>query len=142
MKRLIAIPLMFLYLISTSGTMLQLHFCNQKIESWSINTSAKDDCFAESEMANTQPSSFKFENQSCCSDQTVIVKTITDQISPTSLKILQFTTPAIVPNKIILSQFQLPSSLAANVVFDSNAPPGLWQEIPLFKLHQRFTYYG
>ena len=144
MKRFIAIPLMILYLISISGTMVQLHFCNQKVSSWAINTvTAEDDCCETTEIESCHTENvFKYEDQSCCSDQTVIVKTIADQISPPNFKAVFFATPAIVPTRILIPEFELPHNLSANVVFNANAPPGLWQQIPLFKLHKRFTYYG
>jgi len=128
-------------MLAVSGTMIQIHFCDKKVESWTVNT-PKTACCCEEGIASVQQSTLKIESQDCCSDRTIIAQTVSDQISNTPVQFQFSDLHAIIPAKIILPEFQLPVSLAANAVFESNAPPGLWQEIPLYKLHQRFTYYG
>lgn len=139
MKRFLAIPLMFLYIFSVSGAMIQIHFCQQKVESWSINTTAQPCCCETSPFLSNQGS---ITDEDCCSDQTIVLKTEGDQLSVSAFQILFSHFQADLPARITFNTFQLPADLAVNTVYYANAPPGLWQGIPLFKLLQRFTYYG
>jgi hypothetical protein len=137
MRRFLAIPLFLLYLTAVSGVMVQVHYCGQKIQSWKINTSAKS-CCCEDETATQHPP--KIDN--CCNNKTFIVKVIQDQAPinafPFSFPELQTGVTATFP--VIV--FQVLSASVSGQSNQANAPPGLWQNMPLYKLHQRFTFYG
>ncbi|HET8573536.1 MAG TPA: hypothetical protein VFL76_06660 [Edaphocola sp.] len=78
----------------------------------------------------------------CCHHPTVVVKTIHHQIiDRADFSILHQLQQAVAGIFFNFSESTLPD----NVRFESNlanAPPGSWQNIPLYKLHQRFTFYG
>lgn len=144
MKKLIAIPLLVLYITAISGMMLQFHFCGSKLSSWSVNhTEASCCCGADA----TKDADAKKENSKkdddCCKDKTITLKIKQEQNRGNQVE-LQFTafqiallpkaTPTFVPT-VALKNF-------THTSYRANAPPGRWQDIPLYKLHTRFTYYG
>jgi len=135
LKRILTIPLLFIYIIAVSGVMIQLHYCGQELESWNLYADkagcADDGCGDESE-----------ENDGCCKDEVVVAKTVNDQNTVSQ----QFF-------KFISGQEALPvyythciecidSHGIATLQYSPNAPPGPWQNIPLYKLHSNLTYYG
>jgi len=141
MKRLIAIPLLILYLTAVSGAMIQIHYCGSKIASWIINKSVQSCCCEAG--GHKKPASSLIEKKDCCSNKTITLKIAETQNSVskatgflsglgTSASI-----PVIIPHDI---QFYTPA--IQHIGYRSNAPPGRWQNIPLYKLHSSFTYYS
>lgn len=117
--------------------MIQLHYCGQELESWNLfadNDGCMDDnCGDEST-----------ENDDCCKDELVVAKVNNEQNVAQQLvfKFIAADYNAIFPNHQF---FQLASEVAAQQhtsTNTANAPPGLWQNIPLYKLNSNFTYYG
>lgn len=137
MKKLIVIPIMFLYLLAVSGVLIHMHYCGQQLESWGMyvkNDGCKDD------VCTDEPA----EEEGCCKDKTIVAKVSTEQNVVHFFKL-----------QVSASEWVLPSQpeypVAYNISFSANeqhmkgmpnAPPGRWQNIPLFKLHSSFTYYG
>jgi len=137
MKKLLIIPAMFLYLIAVSGILIQLHYCGQELDSWNVyveNEGCTDgDCGDESE-----------PEHSCCDDKVIAAKLSSAQNTVKVFKLKQYELYAL-PSTI--PQIWQPAEVSITVAdqainFLANAPPGLWQQIPLFKLHSSFTYYG
>lgn len=136
MKKFFVIPIMFIYLLAVSGLMVTAHYCGQEIESLSFfsdnNKCIGGDC-------NDKPE----ESDGCCKDKTIAAKVTNDQdaVSAFKLKPQPAEFAALPPNV-----YSLPNDVVLatiNVIsYSANAPPGLWQDIPLFKLHSSFTYYG
>lgn len=125
-----------IYLIAVSGVMIELHYCGQELESWELfakNDGCEDDACGDEST----------ENDGCCKDELVIAKVNHEQnvVSQLVLKLLQSDYDALLPQYMAL-----PHSAATNdvsqLVYSPNAPPGLWQNIPLYKLNSNFTYYG
>lgn len=145
MKKLIAIPLLFLYLTAVSGMMVQIHFCGEVVSSWKVNEKAPSCCCADDQKRSNGESDQQriAEDSDCCSDKTITLKIAQDQNKVAeaqfSLNVLQLTGPVIFYALPELTRF--PAAAPLNV-YQANAPPGLWQDIPLYKLHSRFTYYG
>lgn len=145
MKKLIAIPLLVLYLVAISGMMVQLHFCGDRLSSWNINKAHVACCCGDAS-ANTQASKSRVAEagtKNCCSDKVITLKIAQDQFRAGDIQ-AQLTALQLVP------ALALPAFFAVDVrplpherpVYRANAPPGPWQHIPLYKLHSRFTYYG
>jgi len=135
LKRILTIPLLFLYIIAISGVMIQLHYCGQELESWQMfaeNAGCADDgCGDEST-----------ENDGCCKDEVVIAKINQDQNTASQLVLKLMAVQAISP---VYHDFHIENISAAKagiLTHSPNAPPGRWQGIPLYKLHSSFTYYG
>ncbi|MBS1774093.1 MAG: hypothetical protein JST82_14635 [Bacteroidetes bacterium] len=136
MKRLLVIPIMFLYIFAVSGVMVSAHYCGKQLESWKMYaqaTGCKDDvCSDKPEM-----------EEGCCKDKVVVAKVSTDQNIVNFFK-LQLTADWILP---VNPEYLTPEKVSFACVnrhntYQPNAPPGRWQNIPLFKLHSSFTYYG
>jgi len=138
-KRILVIPIMFLYLLAVSGVMIHLHYCGSTLESFTFYT--KTDGCGEGECGDESKKS-----DDCCKDKVIASKVSVDQHFSDGLKLKQSPIedfPAVVPvlYSVISSQF-IPACSYKTTGNQSNAPPGLWQHIPLYKLHSNFTYYG
>lgn len=136
LKRLITIPFLFIYIIAVSGVMMELHYCGQELASMSLFSEndgcADDGCGDEST-----------ENDGCCKDEVVVAKVVNDQNIATQ-QLLKFIDAGYDANKpeftLVLSNVLVEK--AGVLPYSSNAPPGFWQNIPLYKLYTNFTYYG
>ena len=137
MKRILVIPVLFLYILAVSGIMIHIHYCGQVLESWSVYAKSDgcDDgaCGDESEEAD-----------SCCKDKIIASKISQDQHITDGLKLKQsaFSLQAVLSASIQANEELLPRLTRQAVSAQPNAPPGPWQQIPLYKLHSRLTYYG
>lgn len=138
MKRLFVIPMMILYLLSVSGVLISLHYCGQTLENWSVYADVggcedEEGCVEDPGAADE-----------CCNNKTVASKVSHDQHLAESLKfkISAALSDHIAPTLLATATHWFVSNDNAKVPYFSNAPPGLWQYIPLYKLHSRLTYYG
>lgn len=136
MKRFLVIPLLTVYLIAASGILINLHYCGEQLEAWDVYADkagcAGDECGDESE-----------DNDGCCKDEIVLAKIDQEQDTPQSyiFKLLSIggDSPAVLP----ALEFEIGyDHQSVGVQQQPNAPPGLWQSIPLYKLYTQYTYYG
>lgn len=136
MKRFLVIPIMFIYLLAASGVMITLHYCGPQVESWAVYAEGDGcdggECGDESE-----------KNDDCCKDEVITAKMSADQevVFAFKLKLSAEALPAILP------YYPYENAAGSKAVVKAtahqpNAPPGLWQNIPLYKLHSGFIYYG
>lgn len=145
MRKFIAIPLLILYIIAVSGTMVQIHFCGSKVSSWKINEEHAACCCSKEEPVTAKGlAAFATPDDDCCSSKIVTLKIAQDQNKESKVELQLTASDAFVA---VLPHFNIPAfvgftSEATEEVYQSNAPPGRWQDIPLYKLHTRFTYYG
>lgn len=143
MKKYIAIPLFFVYFLAVTGVMIQQVCCNMDRQPLMVATTempAGHSCCSKAPVEKTTKSSLKDKNN-CCKHQTVVVKTIHDQLSEKAQQLLfSFQASPALANNFVYTGIvpELPVYVSNRI----NAPPGIWQNIPLYKLHQRFTYYG
>lgn len=137
MKRLLVIPIMFMYLLAVTGVMIHAHYCGQELESWNVyveNSGCPDgECGDES----TEP-------DGCCKDEVIAAKVSYDQDVVSSFKVKATAAEwvAIPTSSFYWVKEQVVFSTIALKDNRANAPPGIWQQIPLYKLHSSFTYYG
>lgn len=136
MKKLLVIPILLLYIIATSGISVSLHFCGDDVASWALTGKASGCEDASCDMA--APS-----EDNCCKDKIIKVNVDDEQVIVKALQWdnnqLLFVTPTIfhgVLNNVVYQGYQ------PSVAHAANAPPGLWQSIPLYKLFSSFAYYG
>jgi hypothetical protein len=137
MKRLLVIPVMFLYLVAVSGILIHTHYCGKQLESWQVYVKSDEGC--TDDVCTDNPA----EEEGCCKDEVVVAKVTVDQNIVDFFK-LQLSQDWALP---LQPQYFVPQNntvaLAAKQTTNMpNAPPGRWQNIPLFKLHSSFTYYG
>lgn len=118
-----------------TGVMIQLHYCGQQLESWGLFADkagcADDDCGDES-----------MENDGCCKDEVVVAKVSQDQNTAQQLVLKLMAVDAAIP---FCPHFNIEEvAIVKSGIYEHapNAPPGLWQDIPLYKLHSSLTYYG
>lgn len=137
MKKFFVIPIMFIYLLAVSGIMVTVHYCGQEMESLSF-FSKSDQC--DENECNDEPG----KSDGCCQDKTVAAKVTNDQNAVNSFKLKLQTAEAgiILASNQYIIQNDARSGSAVVLSYTANAPPGLWQSIPLFKLYSSFTYYG
>lgn len=142
MKRFIAIPLLVLYLVAVSGTMVQLHFCGSKLSSWNLNKAGASCCCGDEEELAYRKA--PVNDDDCCRNKTITLKITQDQHKTGnvwfSLAGMQLALPASGTTFGLPEVATLP--VQVKEAYQANAPPGPWQGIPLYKLHSRLTYYG
>ncbi|MBL7718404.1 MAG: hypothetical protein JNL72_06185 [Flavipsychrobacter sp.] len=135
MKKYLVIPLLFLYLLSVSGIVYYAHYCGSSLVSIGVYTESAgcedSGCGDESE-----------EPDDCCKDEVVTAKVVQDQNSNEIYKLKLSSLHVVLPLPQYDSYYADISVHHIAKVHHANAPPGLWQSLPLYKLHSRFTYYG
>jgi hypothetical protein len=128
---------MFLYILAVSGIMVHAHYCGEVLESWTVYLKAAGcddgDCGDESD-----------EPDGCCEDKVIAYKVTNDQyqVDAFKIKLQALQIEALATNDYYLVLRSSFDSQRAVRTYQSNAPPGLWENIPLFKLHSSFNYYG
>ncbi len=129
---------MFLYLLAVSGVLIHTHYCGKQLESWQVYVKSDDGC--KDDVCTDDPD---MEN-GCCKDETIVAKVNTDQniVSFFTIKLTAFDWDVPPVPQQYFAQKAIEFIGEKPVTGRPNAPPGLWQNIPLFKLHSRFTYYG
>jgi hypothetical protein len=73
MKKLLLSILTLVYLVSTSGAMLETHFCMGKLADWSIGHTQSDTC-GTCGMEKSEE-----QDNGCCTDERTFIKNTTDQ---------------------------------------------------------------
>jgi hypothetical protein len=144
MKKFFAIPLIVLYLVAVSGMMVQLHFCGSKLSSWEVNK-PKASCCCESgaQKKEATTASLSKKAMDCCQDKTITLKIAQDQNTASHMQLqLQSVQVAMLPLPMSVYVSSGIPAKPLTPAYQANAPPGRWQNIPLYKLHSRFTYYG
>lgn len=139
MKRLLAIPLLFLYTIAISGMMVQLHFCGDELSSWAVNATKAACCCEESGQKDALQS---LNDKDCCKDQTIDLKISQEQNTVAAITFILHGLQTGMIAQPVFEQFTATLIEPEHAAYAANAPPGSWQQIPLYKLHQRFTFYG
>lgn len=138
MRKFLAIPLLFLYTLAVSGVMVQMHFCGSDLESWNV-TAANNACCCENTDAPVQRAE---DRDDCCTDKTLIVKTVQDQYLGNGIQLLFGDLQPVHTPANITFDWELPAAGQQFTSYRSKAPPGLWQNIPLFLLHQHIIVYS
>jgi hypothetical protein len=148
MQRFIAIFLLFMYSLSVSGSVVQLHFCKNNIEAITFSAEDYNKCCCvpkDRESNNTSISELNISTaKSCCSDTKIQLAIGLDQSVAQSnwevLKVLQAQMPDAA---VFYTNAPAPTTLFFDKSFPANAPPlGIWQGIPLYKLYSSLVYYG
>lgn len=134
-----------MYSLSVSGSVVQMHFCGQEIESISFQEGSKSCCCAA---AATRESAAGHhvgkQEKSCCDNLAISFKISGDQHIEAAKQLHFLQTVAVAEPLIHYISCETPYVAGATKeTYDANAPPpGLWQNMPLYKLFQRIVYYG
>lgn len=127
---------MLIYMLAVSGILIHMHYCGKQLSSWNVYSISKGcvdkDCGDEGGRPDN-----------CCKDKVIAAKVVHDQNVSQAFS-FQFATSAILPaNPFYSVRYQEePFEEAVVNVYQANAPPGPWQQIPLYKLFSSFTYYS
>jgi hypothetical protein len=143
MKKMFAILILFMYSLSVSGSVVQMHFCGQEIESISFLESNKSCCCAAAKDKSADQHISK-QDKDCCDNVAISLKISADQHVEAAKQLQLLQTVAAVPPLLHYAVYEAPYVAGVEQAsYDANAPPpGLWQDIPLYKLFQRIVYYG
>jgi hypothetical protein len=136
MKKILVIPVMLIYILAVSGVWVNAHYCGGQLESWDVFSSSggcsDDDCSEEEETP-----------EGCCSEKMISSKLSLDQQYPEVQKIVRI---AVLESPFQIEFNILPKISSGNcpvsLCYFPKAPPGLWQQISLYKLHSGFIFYG
>ena len=115
-KKFIAAILTLIYLGSTTGATVHMHYCMGKVESWTLVAHDEKNCDNCGMKLATE------KDKSCCKDEKRFYKNQTDQQAAQGIILLQqFSAASTIPQG-----FELPAALHAsfrNGIPHSNAPP-------------------
>ncbi|MFT4062816.1 MAG: hypothetical protein QM642_10730 [Edaphocola sp.] len=138
MKKFVAINLLVLYLVAVSDTMVQLHFCGNRLTTWNINNTQPACC------CKTSAKTDGIKKEDCCKNKVITLKLAGSQnVQPKLLPAFNdFVALLPAPTGFSFPEKFLSGSTGISVYRGKAPPPGIWQNIPLYKLHARFTYYG
>lgn len=127
---------MVLYLFMVTGVMVNLHYCGQQIADWNIFGKTDGCGIAGCNKSSKKP-------HKCCKEKVIVVK-LTDEQHTVKLNSIIWSVDFIqIINNVISPHYSFSIiQTSENQSFNANAPPGLWQKIPLYKLHSRLTYFG
>jgi hypothetical protein len=130
MKYLV-IPLMFFYALAVSGITVHAHYCGKHLVSWALYAKGNDCGSCEKE-----------KKKNCCKDKVVSLKVSQEQKNVTPFQSENSVTDLVLPKTFFISYNAKFLLTYRSINHFTNAPPGLWQSIPLYKLNSSFTYYG
>ncbi len=133
MRKYISIFLLSVYALAVSGFVIKLHYCEGDLKAWSVNADKVACCCDGDEFSENI-------NTDCCSDDEIKLKLDQDYNTNIAFNLSDLQI-AIVPT--IYSDFVFAEAIADNTIsiYNANAPPGLWENIPLYKLHSSYTFY-
>ena len=128
MKKFIVSILAVLYLSSSIGATVHLHYCMDKLIGWSLEHQ-KDNRCSKCGMIKKQ------KGKACCKDEYKQLKLQNDQKAAASYQATQLSSVAILTNFFISPSVNLPSLAEENPL--SHAPPGS-KSIPLYIRYKVF----
>ena len=122
MKKVFAILLAIIYMVSVSGASLHFHYCMGKMQNWSIGyDNSKEDC----------PVCGMTQKKGCCEDQHHSVQTDKQYSASTvSISISKITIEPLHHAEQFISLIE--SSNSTTHSYLANAPPGRVFTVPLF----------
>lgn len=135
-KRYFVIPVILLYMLAVCGVLINVHYCGQQLASWNV--------YLDTEGCAGACGNESDPDHNCCKDETVTVKVSEDHsISSWKYK-FSGEEPYLLPAALtgfpeVYSHLRVDATVIAHL---PQPPPGIWQDIPLYKLFSRLTYYG
>jgi hypothetical protein len=140
-RNLLSIFLLSLYTIATSGAIVQMHYCGSNLAYWDISinntdTDIQNCCCA----ATVNPCSG--EEKTCCSDNKITLKIQQEYKNTTFNYEIVFLAPALLSQQTYPIFQDASFQTAPRYLFPyPNAPPSIWQNIPLYTLHQSWKLF-
>ncbi len=136
MKKVLAAILAFVYLSTSMGATIHLHYCMGKLASWGLIDHESKNCTECGMVKNTSPSRGISEKMDCCRDEHMQIKIDKDQkLFPSEFFKYNYLSPAIALNDNSVKSTKAVSISEAYP--NTNAPP-LSDKLPLFILYCNF----
>ena len=126
MKKITAILLLFIFLITNSGMAIAVHFCGKKLASIDFFSSDKHNC----------PCSKKAMKPGCCKDKTITLKAINDLT-----KVNQLALKVNTPKLVLATINQIEILTAPHFQYSSSEfyhPPPNKSKLPIHLLNRVF----
>jgi hypothetical protein len=136
MKKVFATILAFIYLSSSMGATVHLHYCMGKLASWGLIDHESKSCTLCGMVKKTSGPKHMAAKMDCCRDEHKQIKTDKDQ----KLVPSEFFKYNDLSQAISLNEPALQSALAFSISIEypkTNAPP-LSGKLPLFVLYRNF----
>jgi hypothetical protein len=136
MKKVLATILAFIYLSSSMGATIHLHYCMGKLASWGLINHESKNCERCGMVKKTAASQSMSAKMDCCRDEHKQIKTDKDQkLSPSEFFKCNNLSQAIVLNEPAI---QCIKALSISIVYpNTNAPP-LFDKLPRFIVFRNF----
>lgn len=137
MRTFLSIFLFVLYTIATSGAVVSMHYCGEKLASWeiSMHSTESHNCCDNEEMACSE------EQKSCCQDDVLTLKIQKEYKLPVlALQLTDFSV-AVLPTPLYIHNNNVSIAVTPYIIPFSNAPPGNWQGRSLFTLYQSWKLF-
>jgi hypothetical protein len=116
MKKVITAILAVLYLVTSTGATVHMHYCMGKLADWGLGHNKSKTC-AECGMKKSDE-----KDNGCCKDEHKFVKNDSDQkIAESGFQVMQFTSVALQVSFFETPENNIPSVTEENPI--SHAPP-------------------
>ncbi len=136
MKKILVSILALIYLSTSIGATVHLHFCMGKLLSWGFIAHESKDCDFCGMPKNADNNHCFSAKNGCCKDESRQIKTGGDQkISSSGLQLLNVFTQSVVNSHLGQADFRIPSLVIAYPV--NHAPP-LKGKVAVFLLNRNF----
>ena len=127
MKKFAVAILAFVYLGTTVGVTMHIHYCMDKVASWGLVNKESKSC------SNCGMEKSEQKNKGCCKDKHSFYKNNTDQkVTESTLQAIQLMAAGMPASFTEISSFGFPSVTEENPI--SHAPP-LDHDIPIYILN-------
>ena len=128
------IILALLIFISSTGFVLNMHYCQDELKSMAIYFEAEA-CHQEKEMAscpmhNAENHHGEKESKGCCDDETEYLKSETDQIA-TASEVEINVNPVLLSALLVALQIELPSIDTQSLQYFNYKPPLIVCDLPV-----------
>lgn len=130
MKKFTVVILALLYITTSTGATLNMHYCMGKLADWDLGHNSSKNCgFCGMEKGNEK-------DNGCCKDEQKLIKNDTDQkFTESSFFLFRFLSPAELTGFAVMPLIRIASLQELNPV--SNAPPRC-TDLPIYKRNRTF----
>ena len=136
MKKILAAILAFIYLSTSMGATLHLHYCMDKLVSWGFLDQESKDCSFCLMPKKDNHQQFLSEKKGCCKDEHKLIKTDKDQkIIPAELQLLKHFPCGSADNYLVHPDLRISSFTVQHPT--ANSPPRIGK-VTIFLLHRNF----
>jgi len=136
MKKVLVTILAIVYLSTSMGATIHLHYCMGKLASWGLIDHESSKCTQCGMIKKTSASKCMSAKMDCCKDEHKQIKTDKDQkLSPSEFFKYNNTVQSFALNKSSVKNIEIFSSTIEYT--NTNAPPPLGK-LPLFVLYHNF----